>query len=833
MPDYGHPIRFGSFITPVNSPASAPVRLAVLSEELGFDLVTFQDHPYQPSFLDTWTLLSWVAAQTERVQLSGNVLNLPLRQPAVLARAAASLDLLSGGRVSVGIGAGGFWDAIEAMGGRRLDPGQAVDALDEAIDVLRGIWDAAERRPLRVDGEYYRVAGAKRGPAPAHEIPVWVGAYKPRMLKLAGRKGDGWLPSLPYLQPGDLPRGNGVIDQAAGSAGRDPREITRLLNVTGRESADDLARLALEDGISTFIVMGDDPDGLRSFATEVAPAVREQVERGRDHRGTPAAGRLRSSLARSKRRPGIDYDGLPASLAAHAVEPGDAGYARYTSGYLRGGAPGLVLRPRTVEEVRDAVAVAGRHRDRPLGIFSAGHGLSGRSLNHGGLVIDVGALNAVEVQDQGSGMVRAGPGARWADVARALAPYGLAVTSGDYGGVGVGGLATTGGIGWLAREHGLTIDHLRGVDVVLADGSVAHASATENPELFWGMRGAGANFGVAVGFEFAAPRVGQVAFAQLVFDASDTAGFLSRWGAAIEAADRSVGGEVILGGRQGGRQYAQAMLVVDSDDPDTIIERLQPIAGVAPLLDQSIAVTTYDQIMQAMLSEAPQQAQGEPHSHSGLVRHLTPAFAAGVAALLEAGASYFLAIRAVGGAVSDVPCDATAYGWREANFSVAAFGTRASGLDTWWDKLIPQMEGMYLSFETDTGPEVLERAFPPGHLSRLRELKRRYDPTGLFRDNFFIDPGGVGGGARAVGGGARAVGDGARGGLGGGARAVGGAARAVEGGARAVGGGLGRWGAALGRCRVPLDAELPARYLTCPICPTRNIAVQWLWQPTR
>jgi alkanesulfonate monooxygenase SsuD/methylene tetrahydromethanopterin reductase-like flavin-dependent oxidoreductase (luciferase family) len=105
MPDYGHPLRFGSFITPVNSPSSRPVQLAVLSEQLGLDLVTFQDHPYQPSFLDTWTLLSWAGAQTERVQLSGNVLNLPLRQPAVLARAAASLDLLSGGRVSLGIGA--------------------------------------------------------------------------------------------------------------------------------------------------------------------------------------------------------------------------------------------------------------------------------------------------------------------------------------------------------------------------------------------------------------------------------------------------------------------------------------------------------------------------------------------------------------------------------------------------------------------------------------------------------------------------------------------------------------------------------------------------------
>ena len=743
MPDYGHPLRFGSFITPVNSPAAQPVRLAVLSEELGFDLVTFQDHPYQASFLDTWTLLSWAGAQTERVQLSGNVLNLPLRQPAVLARSAASLDLLSGGRVSLGIGAGGFWDAIAAMGGRRLTPAHAVAALDEAIDVIRGIWDAAERRPLHAGGDYYRVDGAKRGPAPAHDIPVWIGAYKPRMLALTGAKADGWLPSLPYLQPGDLQRGNILIDEAAAAAGRDPREITRLLNITAQQSAEDLTRLALADGISTFIVMGDDPDGLRYFAAEIAPAVREQVERARAGRGTQPPGRVRNSIALAKRRPGVDYDAIPASLAAHAVEPGDAGYVRYTSSYLRGGAPALVLRPQTTAEVRDAVAFAGRHRDVPLGLFSAGHGLSGRSLNDGGVVIDVGALNAVEVLDAQAGTVRVGPGARWADVARVLAPHGLAITSGDYGGVGVGGLATAGGIGWLSREHGLTIDHLRAVDVVLADGTLAHASAAENPDLFWAMRGAGANFGVAVCFEFAAARVGRLAFAQFVFDATDTAGFLQGWGSAIEAADRSVCGEVILGGRQGDRQYAQAMLVADSADPDTIIGRLQPIADIAPLLDQSVALTSYDQIMQSMLSEAPQQGQGEPHSHSGLARHLTREFAASAAALLGAGASYFFQIRAVGGAVSDVPADATAYGWRDANFSVAAFGTRASGLDRWWQTLIPHMEGMYLSFESATGPDMLALAFPPAHLARLRTLKRRYDPSGLFRDNFFIDPSAV------------------------------------------------------------------------------------------
>jgi alkanesulfonate monooxygenase SsuD/methylene tetrahydromethanopterin reductase-like flavin-dependent oxidoreductase (luciferase family) len=140
VPDYGHSLLFVTFVTPISCPAQQPVELAVLAEELGFDLVTFQDHPYQPAFLDTWTLLAWVAARTKRVHVSANVLNLPLRPPTVMARAAASLDLLSGGRFDLGLGAGGFWDGVAAMGGRRLTPGQAVDALSEAIDVIRGVW---------------------------------------------------------------------------------------------------------------------------------------------------------------------------------------------------------------------------------------------------------------------------------------------------------------------------------------------------------------------------------------------------------------------------------------------------------------------------------------------------------------------------------------------------------------------------------------------------------------------------------------------------------------------------------------------------------------------
>src|SRR5919202_4569121 len=173
--DYGHDLSFGTFITPQTERPQDVVALAQLTEQAGLDLVTFQDHPYQPAFLDTWTLLSYVAARTATVRLAPNVANLPLRQPAVLARSAASLDILSGGRLELGLGAGAFWDAVEAMGGPRRAPADAVGALAEAVDVVRAIWDTDSAGGVKVAGEHYRVRGAKRGPAPAHQIEIWLG----------------------------------------------------------------------------------------------------------------------------------------------------------------------------------------------------------------------------------------------------------------------------------------------------------------------------------------------------------------------------------------------------------------------------------------------------------------------------------------------------------------------------------------------------------------------------------------------------------------------------------------------------------------------------------
>ncbi|WP_217913167.1 LLM class flavin-dependent oxidoreductase [Miltoncostaea marina] len=319
MGDYGHGIEFGVFVTPSAADAARVVALAELADAVGLDLVTFQDHPYQSRFLDTWTLLSFAAARTERVRLSANVLNLPLRPPAVVARAVASLDILSGGRAELGLGAGAFWDAIAAMGGPRRRPGESVDALEEAIRVIRALWDTGERRGARVEGAHYRLDGAARGPAPVHDVGIWLGAYKPRMLELVGRAADGWLPSLPYMQPGDLAAGNARIDRAAVAAGRDPAAIRRLLNVGPDATPEDLARMALEDGVGTFILMADDEGAVRRLAGEVAPAVRELVAEGRagggagDARegdGAPAPTRSATGRGAPSPGPGGEYERL-------------------------------------------------------------------------------------------------------------------------------------------------------------------------------------------------------------------------------------------------------------------------------------------------------------------------------------------------------------------------------------------------------------------------------------------------------------------------------------------------------------------------------------------
>jgi alkanesulfonate monooxygenase SsuD/methylene tetrahydromethanopterin reductase-like flavin-dependent oxidoreductase (luciferase family) len=292
--DYGHELRFGLFPTPNAADLDQVLLLAEVAEVSGLDLVSIQDHPYQARHADAWTLLAVIAARSAGLRVALNVANLPLRPPVVLAKSVATLDLLTGGRVDLGLGAGSFWDAIVAAGATRLTPAESVDALREGIEVIRGVW-RSNGPSVRVDGQHHRVAGLHPGPAPAHAVEIWLGAYKPRMLRLTGRYADGWLPSMGYAQPDALVGMNETIDKTARDAGREPAAVRRLYNVSGsfgrargrgvsgtaEDWAEQLAALTLDQGMSTFILGTDAVDDVRRFGEEVAPRVRDLVNAGR------------------------------------------------------------------------------------------------------------------------------------------------------------------------------------------------------------------------------------------------------------------------------------------------------------------------------------------------------------------------------------------------------------------------------------------------------------------------------------------------------------------------------------------------------------------------
>ncbi|MER7180303.1 LLM class flavin-dependent oxidoreductase [Streptomyces hyaluromycini] len=266
-----------------------PLRITRQVEKAGLDLVTVQDHPYQPRFYDAWTLISYLAGATQKVTFVPTVADLPLRPPAMLAKSAASLDVLAPGWIQLGLGTGAFWDAIEAMGGPRREPKEAVAALDEAFDITRLMWSG--ERSVRFKGQHYSISGVHPGPAPSSGLGIWLGAYGPRTLTLTGRKADGWMPSYGFLGLDRLKDAVARLDAGAQEAGRDPAALRKIYNLNGlispvesaepfqgnvRQWVDQLVSLVREYEMNGFVYWPD-ADHLRQltvFALEVVPGVR-------------------------------------------------------------------------------------------------------------------------------------------------------------------------------------------------------------------------------------------------------------------------------------------------------------------------------------------------------------------------------------------------------------------------------------------------------------------------------------------------------------------------------------------------------------------------------
>jgi alkanesulfonate monooxygenase SsuD/methylene tetrahydromethanopterin reductase-like flavin-dependent oxidoreductase (luciferase family) len=288
--------RFGISVVPLAAAHRDIVDQTLAAERGGLDIIGIQDHPYQRRFLDTFALIADLLARTSRIRIFPDVANLPMRGPTMIAKAAASLDVMSDGRFELGLGAGGFWDAVAGMGGPRRTGREASHALEEALPIIREALDVGpERRVVRADGPTYPIPGYPPGPPPTHPVEIWIGAYRPRGLRLIGRSADGWVPSMGRVSLDQLRDSSRLIDEAAQSAGRDPVEIRRIYNIGGliidagagegvlvgpvQQWVDTLVAWATDPGIDTFVFWptADELMQVERFAAEVVPAVRESL----------------------------------------------------------------------------------------------------------------------------------------------------------------------------------------------------------------------------------------------------------------------------------------------------------------------------------------------------------------------------------------------------------------------------------------------------------------------------------------------------------------------------------------------------------------------------
>lgn len=297
------PVMFGLNVDPSTGNLEEAYRRARIADENDLELITIQDHAYNRSHLETWTLMTTLAAATQQVHVGGNVLTLPLRPPAMLAKQAATLDVISNGRLELGLGAGAFPQGIDAFGGPDLSPGEQVRAFEEGLAIIRGLWESGGRS-FSYEGEFYQVQGAHFGPEPTRPIPIWVGAIGPQMQRLSGRLADGLLISNTYVPPRELPAANERLDEGAAEVGRSPDAVRRGYNLMGvldlgrpdtklddpeegqivggvEEWIEEIVHLHEAYRQDTFIfwpITGDELRQVEVFAKEVVPAVCEIVE---------------------------------------------------------------------------------------------------------------------------------------------------------------------------------------------------------------------------------------------------------------------------------------------------------------------------------------------------------------------------------------------------------------------------------------------------------------------------------------------------------------------------------------------------------------------------
>jgi hypothetical protein len=444
---------------------------------------------------------------------------------------------------------------------------------------------------------------------------------------------------------------------------------------------------------------------------------------------------------------------LRADLNGRVIGPDDPGYDEgrtlFYGGFDRH--PAVITRPADATEVARVVTLAAE-TGMELAVRSGGHSPAGHSVAEGGIVLDLADMRALDI-DPSERTAWVETGLTAGEYTTAAAAHGLATGFGDTGSVGIGGITLAGGVGYLVRKHGLTVDNLLAAELVTADGQLLSVDAETNPDLFWAIRGGGGNFGVATRFKFRLHEVGTVTGGMLILPATpeSIAGFM----AAAEAAPEELSGIAnvmvappmpFLPAEAHGQLVIMALLVHAGPVSDG--ERvLAPFRALATPIADMLKPMPYPEIYPPEEEDYHPTAVGRTMF---LDRVDTATAATIIEHLLASDAMLRVAqLRVLGGAMAQVPADATAFAHRQSRImaNVAAFYNgpedkvvREAWVTDFAAALHQGDDGAYVGFLGEEGEANLHRAYPRPTWDRLAEVKRRYDPTNLFRHNQNIPP---------------------------------------------------------------------------------------------
>ena len=443
----------------------------------------------------------------------------------------------------------------------------------------------------------------------------------------------------------------------------------------------------------------------------------------------------------------LSLDELRLRHRGPVISPEDLGYdaARATFNGMIDRRPAVVARPLDVADVVAAVEFAGQ-AGLPVSVRGGGHGVAGLCVGDGSVVVDLRLMRDVRV-DPDALMVVCGGGALWEDLDPPSQRHGLATPGGTFGDTGVAGLALGGGVGHLLGKYGLTLDNLLALTVVTADGAVVRASAEENPELFWALRGGGGNFGVVVDFTFRLHPVTRLLGGLILYHLEDVEAVVDAWRELMVSAPDELMCVVgvsrsILAGE---RAYVS---VAYCGDPDVGREVIQPLVEAAKPTIDSVRPMYYPELQEIFGRLPP----GLRNYWSGRFLHELPDEAIAVTAnhLRSPDVYGTILLEPMHGAATRVPADETAFAGREAKYnatfigfwqdpaedesSIAAARAYSSALAPW------TLNGGYLNYASEPAGATLETEFGAQRFARLRTIKRQFDPSNTFRFNHNIPP---------------------------------------------------------------------------------------------